>query len=69
MEFDNVNGLRNGQRMPINISPEEESAIVRLAARIRGARGGAAKTKRKSRSSRRNVKLAVRARKLAAVAA
>lgn len=47
--------------MAINISPEEEAAILRVAARIRGARGGKAKTQKKRRASRINGKLRMQA--------
>jgi len=59
---DDTSGFSYQFRMPLNISPEEEALIVRLAARIRGARGGAARTTKKIRSSRRNVKRALKAR-------
>ena len=48
--------------MAINMSPEEEAAIVRLAARIRGARGGASKSPKKQKSSARNARKAIKAR-------
>lgn len=51
--------------MAINLSPEQENVIISIAQKIRGSRGGTAKTVKKMRAAKRNAKLANRARKAA----
>lgn len=48
--------------MKLEITPEQALALRSLGAKINGAIGGAARTTRKIKSSRRNVKKAIKAR-------
>lgn len=55
--------------MQIILSPEEAQVLRSLGAKINGSIGGSARTVRKSNSSRKNVKKAIKARVEAAHAA
>jgi len=54
--------------MKIQISDQEVTAIRRLNARINGTIGGAIKNRKRAAASRRNIKHAIRARKMALAA-
>jgi len=54
--------------MDLKLTPELEEAIIKLAQKVKGARGGSVKSDKKTRATRRNLKLAreVRAQTAAA---
>jgi len=55
--------------MELKLTPDLEDAIIKLAQKVKGARGGSAKTDKKARSSRRNLKLGREVRSAQAAAA
>ena len=56
-------------RMQIILSPEEAKVLRTIGAKINGSLGGSARTKKKSRTSRTNIKQALKARGIAVATA
>jgi len=55
--------------MQIILSPEEAKVLRTIGAKINGSLGGSARTKKKSRTSRTNIKQALKARGIAVATA
>lgn len=55
--------------MELKLTPDLEDAIIKLAQKVKGARGGMVKSDKKARASRRNLKLGRQVQSAASAAA